>query len=269
MMASLFNKEKVVNKVVLIPAAEIVPNPAQPRVDFNDKELQSLAESIRENGILQPISVRRSSSGSYELISGERRLKAAQLVGMEQVPCIVIDTSDRQSAVFALLENIQRQDLNCFEEAKALEALINEWNITQEEAASRLGMAQSTVANKIRLLKLPEEAAQIIADNNLSERHARALLKLKDPDRQIAAAAWIAEQNLNVVQTEKYIESLLIEPKEPQIKRKRLIVKDIRLFLNTINNAIDTMKQAGIPAQAQKKQEDDYIEYVVKIPIRN
>ena len=266
-MTSLFTKEKVVNKVVLIASKDIVPNPAQPRVDFNENELKGLAESIRENGILQPISVRRNQEGNYELISGERRLKASRMVGMQTVPCIVIDTSDRQSAVFALLENIQRQDLNCFEEAKALSSLISEWNITQEEAALRLGMAQSTVANKLRLLKLPEEAAQIIAEKGLSERHARALLKLREPEAQISAALWIAEQNLNVVQAETYIESLLVQPKEPQNKRKRLIVKDIRLFLNTINKAIDTMKQAGIPAQAQKKQQDGFIEYVVKIPI--
>lgn len=266
---SVFHREKTINKVVLIQTEDILPNPAQPRYEFRQEELQSLAESIKENGILQPLTVRRNLKGQFELISGERRLRAAKLAGMAFAPCIIMETDGRQSAVFALLENIQRQDLNFFEEAKALNNLILEWNITQEEAAVRLGMAQSTVANKIRLLKLSEGVQQKVVEYHLTERHARALLKLREEHQQVAAADFIGKNKLNVAKAEQYIEKLIKYPLGPIPKRKIPIIKDVRLFLNTVNKAIDTMKKAGIPAEAKKKEQDDYIEYVVRIPLQH
>ena len=170
-----FTKERVVNNVVLIQIKDINKNPAQPRVLFSKEDLKDLAESIKYNGLLQPITVRINENNEYELVSGERRLKAAKLAGNEEVPCIVVKTDEEQSAVFALLENIQRKDLNFFEESLAISKLIKKWNMTQDEVATKLGKAQSTVANKLRLLKFTDEQKARILANNLTERHARAL----------------------------------------------------------------------------------------------
>lgn len=264
----LFSKGKVVNKVVLIPVSEIVSNPAQPRTLFDIDELNSLAESIRENGILQPLTVRINAHAQYELIAGERRLKAAQIAELTEVPCIVVETDARQSAVLALLENIQRQDLNFFEEARAISNLIVEWNVTQEEASRRLGKAQSTVANKLRLLKLTDQQQVKILDAGLTERHARAILKINDPIMTEKVIYYVAAKHLNVKQTEEYIESIL---KEEQKSRRNYIhvIKDVRLFLNTINKAIETMQNAGVPAKAEKREQEDCIEYIVRIPLEN
>ena len=161
-MAGFFSKEKVINKVVSLPVDKIVPNPAQPRQNFAEEDLRELADSIRENGVLQPITVRRGADGGYELISGERRLRASKMAGRAEIPAILVDSSSRQSAIYAILENIQRRDLDIFEEAKALQMLIHEWGVTQEEAARKLGRAQSTIANKLRLLPLGEEERRFI-----------------------------------------------------------------------------------------------------------
>lgn len=268
-MSGLFGKEKAVNKIVMINLNEILPNPNQPRLVFEEQELRQLADSIRLNGLLQPLTLRKNREGSYELISGERRLRAGKLAGFEQLPCIVVDTDERQSAVFALIENIQRADLNFFEEAKAIQNLIVEWNITQEETSARLGKAQSTVANKLRLLKLTEAEQQTILQGGLTERHARALLKIEDPALRREVTAKIIQEKMNVIRAEAYIERRLAEAASPvrAEKRRVLIVKDVRLFLNTINKALDTMKRAGIPAQAEKKEDGEYIEYLVRIPL--
>ena len=266
-MAGLFGKEKTINKVVLVDADQIVPNPNQPRRVFSEEKIKQLADSILQNGLLQPLTVRKKTDGGYELICGERRLRASKKAGMEQVPCIVLETDERQSAVLALIENIQRSDLNFFEEAYAIRNLIVEWGITQEEASVKLGKAQSTVANKLRLLKLDEAEQEMILENGLTERHARALLKIENPLLRRTALARIADKKMNVGQAEKYIEELLIEPR-PE-KKRILLIKDVRLFLNTINKALDTMKRAGIPAEAVKKQEDGFIEYLVRIPLAN
>lgn len=263
-MAGFFQqKEKMINKVVLLPAAEIAPNPAQPRLEFEPEALQSLSDSIRENGVLQPILVRKLAEHQYELISGERRLRASMMAGLEYIPAIIQDATSRQSAVFAILENIQRKDLNLFEEAAALHALIVEWGVTQEEAAQKLGMAQSTIANKLRLLAFSEEEQQMILQYKLTERHARALLRLRDDPRKMEAIHHVGKSRLTVRQTEGYVERLL---QERPLARRVLLVKDIRVFLNTINQAIDVMKNAGIPAEAQKTEKEDCIEYIVRIP---
>ncbi|MDD6235888.1 MAG: ParB/RepB/Spo0J family partition protein [Clostridiales bacterium] len=266
-MVTIFGKEKQINKVISININEILPNPNQPRTEFNEQELQQLSDSIRINGLLQPLTVRKNIYNKYELISGERRLRASKLAGLTEIPAIVVDTDERQSAIFALIENIQRADLNFFEEALAIKNLISEWNITQEEASERLGKAQSTLANKLRLLKLNDEEQQMILQNGLTERHARALLKINDEEKRSQALIHIIEKKMNVIQAETYIEQLLSAPK-PE-KKRILIIKDVRLFINTINKALDTMKRAGIQAETQKKQNDEFIEYVVRIPIKS
>ena len=255
----VFSRNKTVNKVILLPADTVQPNPAQPRVHFDPEELQGLAESIRANGILQPLTVRQNLKGEYELISGERRLRAARLIGLEYVPCILVETTAQQSAVFALLENLQRRDLNFFEEARALSKLMIEWNITQEEIAARLGKAQSTIANKMRLLKLTDTQQKKILDGGLTERHARALLKIEDEQMRDKAVYYIIAKHMNVTQAEQYIEGLLKETEEKKSVRKTIpVIKDVRLFINTINKAIDTMKKAGVDAQAEKIEEGSY-----------
>lgn len=264
-MAGFFAKEKVVNKVVMIAVDKIVPNPAQPRRDFNRKDLEELAASIRENGVLQPITVRRTEQG-YELISGERRLRASRLAEQREVPAVIVDSNSRQSAIYAVLENIQRKDLNIFEEARALQSLIHEWGVTQEEAAKKLGKAQSTIANKLRLLTLTDEEQRIILDNGLTERHARALLVCQDNAQRLEALRYAVSKRLNVAQLEDYLQNLSRKEQHPP-KKRMFIVKDVRIFLNTINKAIDTMKNAGIPAEAVRQETDNCIEYRVRIPL--
>lgn len=258
-------KEKIVNKVVLVDIDSIQTNPAQPRTYFSEEQIDVLAQSIKENGLLQPLTVRKNYKGFYELISGERRLRACARLGYEQVECIVIEKTERESAVLALIENIHREDLNIFEQANALKKLISEWNVTQEEAAVKLGMAQSTVANKLRLLKLNEEEQNMILDSALTERHARALLKITDEAQRKEAIQYIGEKQMTVAQTEQYIASL----QEQKPKKKYVpIIKDVRVFLNTINKAIKIMREAGIPATSEKREKEEFIEYVVRIPIK-
>ncbi len=262
-------KEKVLNKVVQLPVEKIVPNPHQPRKNFDDSELHMLAESIKQNGILQPLSVRKVDDG-YELISGERRLRAAKLIGLECVPCIIIDITERNSAVLAIVENIQRQDLSFFEEAAAIEKLIDFYGMTQEDAAIKLGKAQSTIANKLRLLKLSEKEMEMISERGLTERHARALLRLSSAEQRMYAIERISKGKLNVERTEKLVDEILSDQKEKEsIKKRSGAFKDIRLFINTISKAVETMQAAGINAESQKIRSDGYIEYIVKIPIAN
>lgn len=260
----LFSKATKREEVVMLPISSIQPNPAQPRTVFDEVELNKLAESIKQNGILQPITVRVLSESGYELISGERRLKACRMLGLDKVKAILIEANDKQSAIFAMIENLQREDLNFFDEARGIYELIYQWNVTQDEAAVKLGMAQSTVANKLRLLRLPTEIQGTVTAHGLTERHARALLRLKIPEQQKQAVAAIAQKKMNVAQAEQYIEGIL-EGKPPEPKRL-LIVKDLRIFLKTIDRAVDVMKQAGIEARATQNEEADYIEYHIKIP---
>lgn len=255
------------NRVRQLPLLSIRPNKAQPRRFFPAKELSGLSESIRENGVLQPLSVRRISSNEYELIAGERRLRAAALAGLQTVPCILLDCDDGQSAVLALLENLQRADLNLFEEAEGIFRLIHDWGVTQEEAARRLGKKQSTIANKLRLLRFGEEEREMIERGGLTERHARALLKLEDPQTRAETIELAVKQGLNVRQTEALVEKLLL-PKEnkPSAKQKTFIVKDIRLFINTVHKAVNLLRDAGIDAETAQQETEEYIECVVRIP---
>ena len=252
-------------KLIQLPPESIRANPAQPRQEFEKEALESLAESIRQNGLLQPVAVRRTQDGGYELIAGERRLRACRIAGLKLVPCILSGCDARQSAILALLENLQRRDLGVFEEAEGLRRLVEEWGVTQEEAAARLGKSQSSIANKLRLLRLTEEERTLITEAGLTERHARALLRLPDEGERLAALHTVIERKMNVAQEEAYITQLLSEKDKPEKPRRRIVVRDVRIFLNTIHHAVDVMKQNGIQAQSWKRETDQYLEYIVRI----
>jgi ParB family chromosome partitioning protein len=259
----LFHKNMEVNKVVLLPLSRISRNPHQPRKVFMREDIEELAASIRDNGLIQPITVRRVGE-EYELVAGERRTMAFRELGETSIPAIVEDFSDQQSAVLALIENLQRKDLNCFEEAYGISRLLDESGISQQEIARRLGKAQSTIANKLRLLKFPAAVQKRLMNASLTERHARALLKLEDEKQLQDCIDYILKKDLNVQQTEEYIESLLKE--EPPPRTKRFIIKDMRLFTNTIKKAVDMMNLAGIPAKSEKRDTGDYLEYTITVP---
>lgn len=257
------------NKVVDIPIRQIRPNQSQPRKTFKDEELNSLAASIEENGILQPLTVRRLNLQEYELVAGERRLRAAVIAGLKRVPCIVIKCTDRESAIFALLENLQRSDLGMFEEARGISRLIRKYNLTQEEAAAKLGKKQSTVANKLRLLKLTMDEQDWINQAGLSERHARALLRIADENLRKEALSKVISESLNINQTEELVDNIISSSfiaVDDKHRKKRVVIKDVRIFINTINKAVDTMRLAGINAVSKRAENDDYIEYTVRIP---
>lgn len=251
----------------MIPEQEIMPNPTQPRRHFDRQELANLAQSIRANGILQPVTV-RTIPGGYELIAGERRLRAARLAGLTHIPCILINADDRKTALFSLLENLQRQDLSFFEEADAIQKLMRVYGLSQEEAARKLGMAQSTLSNKLRLLRLPESIRLTLEREQLTERHARTLLRLETAAQMEEALSRIIDEKLNVAQSEKLIDQLLQNPVSEKKGKKAPIklFKDVRLFVNTLNHAVDTMKRAGISAASSRNETDEYIEYIVRIP---
>ena len=252
-------------KIVDIPIDFVKPNPNQPRRHFDSQELTSLAKSISQDGIIQPLTVRRVEK-YFELISGERRLRAGKIAGLKTVPCIIVDISDKRSAILALIENIQRADLNFFEEAEAIALLIQEFNITQEETAMRLGMAQPTIANKLRLLKIPPHERAMIFNNKLTERHARALLKINDETKRREVLNYIIENNLTVDSTEKYIKSFEEKEKiEESYKKRSPILKDIKLFFNTVDKAVKVMQLAGVDAEVKKQKHDGLIEYTILI----
>ena len=259
-------KEKVVAKVIQVEVERIEPNPYQPRREFDD--IEGLAQSIKQNGILQPLTVRRTEEG-FQLVAGERRLRAAKLLGMEAVPCIPVTITERNSAVMALIENIQRRDLSFFDEAEAIAKLIDFYGMTQEDAAIKLGKSQPSIANKLRLLKLDKAVQERVSEYGLTERHARALLKLKCNDEQLAAVEVFNAKNLNVEAAERYIDAVLQKEKDlASLKKRSVVFKDVRLFVNTLNKAVEMMKAAGIEANSQRIQNEEYIEYIVKIPLK-
>lgn len=252
-------------KIIDIGVGQIKPNPSQPRRHFAADELTSLAKSISANGIIQPLTVRRTEYG-FELVSGERRLRAAKLAGLKTVPCIIVKADRGRSAVLALLENIQRSDLNCFEEAAAISALIDSGEVTREEAAVKLGMAQSTIANKLRLLKLSREEQQLISEKGLTERHARALLRINEEDLRRETLAKAIEGSWTVDTLEKYIARLEREEMQKSSYEKRsVMLKDVRLFFNSVNKAMEVMKLAGVDATAKRINKEDCIEYIITI----
>lgn len=247
-----------------IPQAMIVPNPNQPRKRFDYDELENLAQSIRENGILQPITVRKREDKKYELVSGERRLRAARLVGMVKIPSIVINIDDKSSAMFSIIENLQRQSLDFFEEAEAIEKLVGEYAMSREEVAQKLGLAPSTVSNKLRILRLPEEMRFELARAGLTESHARALLMLEDDNQRARALSIIVDRHLNVAESERMINQMI--NRNNRSRNPLRGIRDVRLFINTLNHAVDTIRRAGVEADAARSETEEYIEYVVRIP---
>lgn len=247
-----------------IPQTMIVPNPNQPRKRFDYDELENLAQSIRENGILQPITVRKREDKKYELVSGERRLRAARLVGMVKIPSIVINIDDKNSAMFSIIENLQRQSLNFFEEAEAIEKLVGEYAMSREEVAQKLGLAPSTVSNKLRILRLPEEMRFELARSGLTESHARALLMLEDDNQRARALSIIVDRHLNVAESERMINQMINRNNSSRNPLRG--IRDVRLFINTLNHAVDTIRRAGVEADAARSETEEYIEYVVRIP---
>ncbi len=250
-------------QVWMVPVGEIRPNPDQPRREFPLEKLVELAQSISENGILQPLTVRMEQTGPV-LIAGERRLRAARIAGLREVPCVAVSVEDRQRQVLTLVENIQREDMNCFEVAAGIRQLMDNHQMTQWEAAQQLGLSQSAVANKLRLLRLPEgERAQLVAAG-MGERHARALLRLEDGEQRRRALKRMVENRMTVAQTERMVEEMLAgrERRRPA----KPLVRDIRVFFNTVNHALDIMRRGGIPAESHRREEEDFIEYVVRIP---
>ncbi len=247
-----------------IPQDLILPNPNQPRKRFDFDELENLAQSIRENGILQPITVRRTDDKKFELIAGERRLRAARLVGLVKIPAIVIDMEQKDSALFAIIENLQRQSLGFFEEAEAIEKLINEFNMSREDVCRKLSIAPSTLSNKLRILKLPEEMRFKLSKAGLTERHARALLALEDDNQRARALSIVIDRHLNVSETERMIEQMLHRNTRQRSNIRG--IRDVRLFINTLNHAVDTIRRAGVDADTARSETEEYIEYVVRIP---
>ena len=255
-------------RVQYIPLGRIRPNPQQPRRSFDEEGLAELAASIRSCGILQPLTVRRAGDG-YELVAGERRLRAARIAGLREVPCLVAQVGEEDSALLALMENLQRRDLDCWEEAQAIARLISRYGLSQEEAARRLGRAQPTVANKLRLLRLPEDVRALLRENGLTERHARALLRLQDPEVQRRAAGDMVRRGMNVAQAEAYVEKLLQAAQvTPPRGRSTYIIKDVRLFLNSVDRGLHLMRQAGVDAGWDRQDTDREILLTIRIPKR-
>ena len=254
-----------------IRVSDIARNPNQPRKYFDPEAIAQLAESIRQYGVLNPLTVRRSPSGGYELVAGERRLRAARVAGLNDVPCLVIAADNEDSSAIALVENLQRRDLDFFEEAYGFKRLIDQYGLTQEEAARKVGKTQSAVANKLRLLRLSQKNMELIRSAGLTERHARCLLRLDNEQDRISATNYIIEHDLNVSRSEQYIEQLLQEKKEqtPAAQQERKVVrliKDVRFFLNTLNRAVGVMVDSGIGATVEQKASDDGLTLTINIP---
>ena len=252
-------------KVRYLPLDEIDPSPFQARQAFDAQELAGLALSIRQNGLLTPVSVRRMPSGRYQLVAGERRLRACKMAGIKRVPAILCQYDDDESAALGLLENMQRQGLNPFEQARGIRDVIARWNCTQSQAAERLGISQPALNNKLRLLSLSEEQQQLCLEKGLGERHARAVLRLPEGEPRSLALAVMARSGMNARQADEYVSRLL---QEGQKSRRKVtpVIRDVRIFLNTVEKAVRTMKEAGVPAVAKRSEKEDYIEYLVRIP---
>lgn len=261
-------KDKIAGQVVMLELSELTPNKSQPRRQFSEEQLLSLSQSIKENGIIQPICVRRKGA-VYEIISGERRTRAAKLAGLNEVPCIIMTADDEQSAVLALIENIQRKDLSYFEEALAIEKLISFYGLTQENAAIRLGKAQSTVANKLRLLRFTDSERRMLIAGNLNERQARALIRIENVELRKSIIEKVITKNLNLAQTEELVSrSLNTAPKSEGKQRSRSsITAPPRLYMNSLNALLKRIKEDNIPCELTTEKSEMYYEYTIKFPI--
>jgi ParB family chromosome partitioning protein len=271
--SSLSTMENGMNEgnVQHVQITEIVPNPFQPRKIFSQESLQELASSIEEYGIIQPLIVRLIPDG-FELVAGERRLRASKLAGLSQVPVIIKEFTDKEMAELAMIENLQREDLHFLEEAEGFQQLITSFAFTQEELAKRMGKNQSTIANKLRLLKLIPEVRGVIAREKLTERHARSLLKLDDSRLQLEVLEMISEKKLNVRETEELIEEFLediakqVEAKNTPKRNVVKVIRDVRIFINTINNVVGEMKKTGLKIKVKQEQDEEFIHINLRIP---
>ncbi len=268
-----FNETEEFGRIHMISVDRIFPNPSQPRRKFDDDAIIRLADSIRKYGILQPLTVRRiEGQGTYnalfEVVAGERRLRAAKLLDLCDIPCIILKVDSRKSAELAIIENIQREDLNFFEQASAIASLIDMYGLTQEEVARQLSMSQSFVANKLRILRLTSVEREKILKYALTERHARALLRISSVDERLRAIEYINLHSLNVASTESYIDRFLSENesvRKPRSPRK-IVLKDIRIFYNSVDRAISVVKQAGIQVESERVDEADATVLTIRIP---
>ena len=256
-------------RILYLPIRQIHPNPSQPRKIFDPEGLRELAASIELYGILQPLTVRRRGA-DYELVAGERRLRAAKLAGCQEVPCILLTVDEEQSGMVALVENLQRRDLDYIEEAEGLSRLMRLYHLSQEQAAQRVGKSQSAIANKLRLLRHSPQVLSLLREHRLSERHARALLKLPTEKARLEVLDVIVRQQLNVAKTEAYIDAYLEKQKEQEPKRgmRKLIVRDVRLFLNSVNHSLELVRGAGIDARARQEETEDEIVLTIHLPKR-
>ncbi len=246
-------------RVVFLPARAIHPNPSQPRKVFRQEALTELSDSIRQHGILQPLSVRRTEGG-YELIAGERRLRAAQMAGLTDIPCIIMQMDDRESGMAAMVENLQRQDLDFVEEAMGISRLVTQFRMSQEQVARLLGKSQSAVANKLRILRHSQPVLLALREGELTERHGRALLKLGSEETKLAAIGEIVRQGMSVARTEKYIESLLAKQEEKPQKA------NVGAFLNSLTQSLQKIQSSGIPAISERRETDSQIVLTITIP---
>ena len=261
-------ENKAVNevKVVKVPIDQIFPNPYQPRKTFDDEALADLASSIAQYGVLQPLLVAPAEDGRYLLIAGERRLRASRMAKLTEVPVIISEYSSQQIAEIALIENLQREDLHFLEEAEGYEQLMDEFHLTQEAMAARVGKKQSTIANKLRLLRLSADVRKLLVEHELSERHARALLKLDDEAKRMEALQVIIARGYSVRQTDEYIAKLIAE-KQQEKKKRLVIVNDVRIYLNSIKQVVNAIKDVGIPCNMEQTIEGD--EVIVSLRIKN
>ncbi|MEY8752936.1 nucleoid occlusion protein [Alkalicoccobacillus gibsonii] len=257
-------------EVQQLDLAEIVPNRFQPRTVFDEEKIEELAQTIRTHGVIQPIVVRKRDD-KYEIIAGERRWRAVTHLGWEKIPALVKEFNDSQTASIALIENLQREGLTAIEEAVAYAKLIEIHGLTQESLAQRLGRGQSTIANKLRLLHLPDFVQQAILDRKISERHARSLLVLKDPEKQELILNEIIEHSLNVKQTEERVKALLEAGQAPEEEKKKkptrkAYSKDMRIAMNTIRQSVDMVLQSGLNIDTDEEENDEFYQFTIRIP---
>ncbi|MCI8653831.1 MAG: ParB/RepB/Spo0J family partition protein [Angelakisella sp.] len=259
-------RPKALNQVVSLPVGSILPSPHQPRRDFNLDELDILARSISQNGLLAPITVRKDPAGGgrYFLIAGERRLLACRRLGYDEIPAIITTVPEANAAVLTLIENLHRQDLNCFEEAEGIYALMKESGLSQQKVCAMLAKPQPTVANKLRLLRLDPQVRQFLTDHGLGERIARALLPLEHTDRQLRAARHILQNQMSARQAESYI-STLLGPKKGS-RRAMGYLRDLRILFSPVDKAVEEIKRCGISVQAQTTEEEDFVCYTIRVP---
>lgn len=259
-------EKEIRDEVKELPVSQISPNRYQPRTIFQENKIEELAQTIRTHGIIQPIIVRKMTEGQFEIIAGERRWRAVQSLGWLTIPAIVKQFNDTETASVALIENLQREELTPIEEAVAYAKLIELHNLTQEALAQRLGKGQSTIANKLRLLKLPEEVQDSIRQKLITERHARALISLKIPQKQVELLHEIIEKNLNVKQTEDRIVQLLDGTKRKAKPKRKAFSKDTRIAMNTIRQSLTMVQDSGITLNSEEEEFDDYYQFTIRIP---